>query len=116
LPSQKASVHVHHSEQSSEDVQRANDSHDNQQALFKTNVSPRRLGWKTIRCSWDNKALTHSSLIPHAVDDYGVLLVPLPEVPSFENLMNMIEQNETTARLTSVLTAKKSRSIRSKSY
>jgi hypothetical protein len=59
--------------------------------------------------------MTHSSLILHVVDDYGVLLVPLPEVPSFKTLMNMIDQNETPARLTIVLTAKKSTSI-GKSY
>jgi hypothetical protein len=67
LPAEKASVHVHQNEQSREEVQLANGSHDNQQALFK----------------------------PMSV--------------------RMIDQNETPARLTIVLTAKKSTSI-GKSY
>jgi hypothetical protein len=39
----------------------------------------------------------HSSLMLHAVDDHGVLLVPLPEIASSKTLKNVIDQNETTA-------------------
>jgi hypothetical protein len=53
----------------------------NQLALVKTSVRPRKLGWNGRRCRWSNIALTYrSSLMLHAVDEHGVLLVPLSEV------------------------------------